>query len=298
MITKAYIRKLAAEAGFSAACFCLPTDADGAPEYVKSFVLLLKSYVPQDGTVDAFYIAKNDSYRAAQQMLRQLEEAGIQSELLSNLKLKAIATQSAGLARGMNTLNYHSEFGSKFCMELIGLDVIPEGETQPAQKAVLQCETCGRCMQSCPGGAITKDGFVKENCIRFYMMSGKPMPEHLRSYIGVQSGSYAAIGCDICQRVCPGNHAMEAQRGEDQTAFTIDELLECSAETLERFGTMYGRNYAIRNRIIAQALLAAGNSKDARYLPAIRALKEAPSPLVQEYAAWAEEKMTELPKIY
>ena len=85
---------------------------------------------------------------------------------------------------------------------------------------------------------------------------------------------------------------------EEELDPEVYEIIAAPAETLERFGEMYGRNYAIRNRIIAQALLAAGNSKDARYLPAIRALKEAPSPLVQEYAAWAEEKMTKLPKIY
>ena len=76
------------------------------------------------------------------------------------------------------------------------------------------------------------------------------------------------------------------------------ELLECSRETLDRFGDMYGRNYAIRNRIIAQALLAAGNSGDLQYLPIIQQLKASPSPLVSEHAAWAEEKMTKLAKNY
>ncbi len=298
MITKAYVSKLAAEAGFSAACFCLPEIADEAPENVKGFVLLLKSYVPQDGAVDAFYVAKNESYKAAQLLIKRLEGEGVSAILLSNLKLKPIATHSATLVRGKNTLNYHAVFGSKFCMELLGLEVVPEGDVPPEKPAELSCDTCGRCMKVCPGGAITKDGFIKENCIRFYMMSGKPMPEHLRVYVGTQGGSYAAIGCDICQRVCPGNRRMEAMRGTDEAGFSIMELLECSKETLERFGTMYGRNYAIRNRIIAQALLAAGNSGDSQYLPLIRQLKASPSPIVSEHAAWAEEKMTKLPKIY
>ncbi len=298
MITKQYLRKLAAEAGFSAACFCLPEISDEAPDTVKSFVLLLKSYTPQDGTVDAFYVAKNESYKAAQLLIKQLEEAGVAASLLSNLKLKPISTRSAGLARGRNTLNYHGAFGSKFCMELIGLDCIPEGEDEKTETAVLHCESCGRCEKLCPGGAITRDGFIKENCIRYYMMSGKPMPEHLRQYVGVQNGSYAVIGCDVCQRVCPGNEQMEMMRCVDTIGFSIEELLDCSTETLERFGALYGRNYAIRNRIIAQALLAAGNSGDRKYLPIIEALKESQSPLVREYAAWAKEKMTELSKKY
>lgn len=291
MITKEYISKLAAEMGFAAACFCLPTAADNAPEKVKSLVLLLRSYVPKDGLVDAFYIAKNESYRAAQELMKALEAQQINACLLSNLKLKPIATQGAGLARGLNTLNCHGAFGSKFCMELIGLDVIPEGEAKNAQRAELSCGECKRCLKACPGGAITEGGFIKEKCIRFYMMGGQPMPENLRAYVGVKGGSYAIIGCDLCQRVCPGNKVMEERRLSIDDAFTLEEMLCPTAEMLERFGALYGRNYAIRNRIIAQALLAAGNSGDPKYLPRIQELKDSPSPLVREYAAWAEEKM-------
>lgn len=298
MITREYISKLAAEKGFAAACFCLPTMADEAPDEVRCFVLLLKSYVPSEGLVDAFYVAKNESYREAQALMAELEQQGIKTWLLSNLKLKPIATQSAGLARGLNTINYHGDFGSKFCMELIGLDVIPEGESEETQKAQLSCAACQRCMKACPGGAITENGFVKEKCIRFYMMSGKPMPEHLRPYIGVKGGSYAIIGCDLCQRVCPGNKTMEDMRKPAGNDFTLEEMLDPTAEILEQFGALYGRNYAIRNRIIAQALLAAGNSGDIKYLPKILQLKESPSPLVREHALWAEEKMKNLQKIY
>lgn len=298
MITKEYISHLAAEMGFTAACFCLPEIADEAPEGVKSFVLLLRSYAPKEGLVDAFYVAKNESYREAQALMAELEQQGIKTWLLSNLRLKPIATRAVGLARGFNTINYHGDFGSKFCMELIGLDVIPKGESKPPKKAQLSCAACQRCIKACPGGAITEAGFIKERCIRFYMMSGKPMPEELRPYIGVKGGSYAIIGCDLCQRVCPGNMAMEDKRKPAENDFTLEEMLDPAAETLERFGALYGRNYAIRNRIIAQALLAAGNSGDIKYLPKILQLQESPSPLVREHAQWAEKRMKNLQKIY
>ena len=295
MITKEYIRNLAADMGF-AACFCLPERAADAPENIKCLVLLLKSYVPHDGLVDAFYPAKNQSYFDALEMMEKMEtDCGVKTQLLSNLKLKPIATYGAGLARGRNTINYHGEFGSKFCMELIGLEEEIMGDELPVPAAKLACASCKRCMQACPGGAITEEGFVKEKCIRYYMMSGKAMPEQLRPYIG--KGSYGVIGCDICQRVCPGNVRMEEQRGED-TAFLLEELLVCTPETVERFGALYGRNYANRNRIIAQAVLAAANSEDMRYLPMIEALEDSPSALVREHVTWAIEKMTNLQKIY
>lgn len=300
MITEKYISKKAAEHGFSAAYCCSPQEADGMPENVRSLVLLLRAYYPQNGLVDAFYQAKQASYTAAAQMCLEIsKETGVQTYGLSNHKLKPIATQRIGLARGLNTLNYHPEFGSKFCMELIGFSDDIDHETMAGEKAALSCGSCERCMKACPGGAITKDGFVKEKCIRFYMMNGKPMPEHLRQYIGAKDGSYAIIGCDICQRVCPGNARREENRQEmDANAFTLEELLDCSAETRERFGNLYGHNYDIRNRIISQALLAAGNSGDEKYLPLIEPYLQSKSAAVQEHAAWAVEKIKNLQNNY
>ncbi|MBR5231910.1 MAG: epoxyqueuosine reductase [Clostridia bacterium] len=231
-------------------------------------------------------------------LIGRFEEMGIRTWVLSNLRLKDIASR-CGLRQGLNTLHYHRALGSKFCMELIGLDVVPAGENETPEQATLSCESCKRCMSACPGGAITANGFVKEKCIRFYMIGGKSMPLHLRNFVGGSGGSYAMIGCDVCQRVCPANQNIEKLRGmEKETDFTLEELLLCSDETLERFGEMYGRNYAVRNRVIAQALLAAGNSGNEAYLPLIVAYKDSASPIVREYAAWAEEKMKNLQKIY
>ena len=67
---------------------------------------------------------------------------------------------------------------------------------------------------------------------------------------------------------------------------------------MERFATLYGRNYAIRNRVIAQALLAAANSGDTAFLPQIMALENSPSPAVAEHARWAATKLKDLQNLY
>jgi len=300
VITKEYISKKAADYGFSAAYCCAPQEADGVPACVKSLVLLLRAYQPHDGLVDAFYTANQAAYCAAGKMILEIAyEHRIETHLLNNCPLKPIATHRAGLARGMNTLNYHPEFGSKFCMALIGLDEEIVGESRCEDEARLSCAACNWCAKVCPGGAITTDGFVKENCIRFYMINGKPMPGHLRPLIGSVGGSYAVIGCDVCQRVCPANRAAESlRRPEADAPFTLEELLCCTPETLERFAALYGRNYANRNRIIAQALLAAGNSGDEKYLPYIQAYMSSPSATVQEHAVWAAERINFLQNNY
>ena len=298
MITREYISKKAADKGFSAAYCCAPLPEDRAPEGVKTFILLLRAYQAQDGLVDAFYPASNAAYHAAHALAEEIkQECETQTWVLSNLHLKPICTRAPGFARGLNTLNYRKEYGSKFCLEMIGLSEAVSDE-EKADSYVLPCETCRRCMQACPGGAISPDGFVKEKCIRFYMLNGKPMPEHLRPYIGAEQGSYAVLGCDICQRVCPGNAQTEAMRDTGKYEFTLEELLQCTPETLQRFGEIYGRNYAVRNRIIAQALLAAGNSGDLKYLPYIEVLRASASPAVQEHAAWAAENIKKIQNNY
>ena len=184
-------------------------------------------------------------------------------------------------------------------MELLGLSA--EVEAAPADPCYdqdqLPCASCGKCAQACPGGAITSKGFIKERCIRYYMLSGKPMPEPLRPYIGIENGARAIVGCDICQRVCPANRQIEKQRTLEDD-FTLADMLRCDQQTLSKFAELYGRNYAIRNRIIAQALLAAGNTGDPAYLEQIKPYLQSNSALVADHARWAQKKIEKKEKIY
>ena len=138
---------------------------------------------------------------------------------------------------------------------------------------------------------------MRERCLRNYMLSGKSVPQEFRAHYGVPGEAMGVIGCDICQRVCPYNALPERER-QDTDEFTLAELLACAPDTMERFATLYGRNYAIRNRVIAQALLAAANSGDTAFLPQITALGNSPSPAVAEHARWAATKLKDLQNLY
>ncbi|MBQ9197934.1 MAG: hypothetical protein IJ157_11950 [Clostridia bacterium] len=293
------IRRYAAEAQFSAAYCFAPVPEDGAPENVKTLVLLARAYTPGGRLVDRFYPASNAAYHAAKELAKRMaEDWHIEVLPLSNLKLKPMCRRHPSFGTGMNTLNYLPGIGSRFCMELLGLSAEIAADAEIAfDKKTLPCAECGRCRDICPGGAITEHGFVKEKCIRYYMLSGKPMPEHLRPYIKGGEGAKAIVGCDICQRVCPANAEIEKKRTmEDE--FDLRDMLTCSDETLHAFAELYGKNYANRNRIIAQALLAAGNSGDAEYLKEIERLCQSPSALVAEHARWAKMQIEKLRKIY
>lgn len=293
-ITCAQIKRYAAEYGFSAA-YCFPPEAeDRAPEGIQTLVLLAREYTPGGRLTDRFYPASNAAYHEAKRMAERIsDETGVKAERLSELKMKPMCRRHPAFGTGKNTLNYLPGIGSRFCMELIGLCAPVESEECAAYDGLsLDCGTCDRCERVCPGGAISAEGFAKERCIRYYMMSGRVMPDELRGHVGLRKGACGIIGCDLCQRVCPANAKKETQRTEDDD-FTLAELLDCDRETLARFAALYGKNYAVKNRIIAQALLTAANNGRAEYLERIRRLEDNPSALVAEYARWARKKLEE-----
>ena len=118
------------------------------------------------------------------------------------------------------------------------------------------------------------------------MLSGKPMPVELRRFIGTVPGVHAILGCEVCQRVCPANIENERNR-EPDNSFTLREYLSLSDDMLSVFAERYGKNYANKNRILSQAALAAGNSKDQSLVPLLLRLVESKSKTVAEHARWA-----------
>ena len=286
--TEEKIRKQAAVYGFTAAFCFAPEKQDGAPDGCRTLILLVKAYQPGGQLVDRFYLAGNEAYHQAQAFVRLLS-LDMEAWLLSNLRLKPICTRQPQFGRGLNTLNYLPEIGSRFSLEMIGIS--EKVETIVNADWNLKCASCKKCMLSCPTGAIREDGFVRERCLRNYMLSGKAVPEEYRSYYGIANGAMGVIGCDVCQRVCPYNAQIEKKRSQADE-FSLSDLLTCNSETLDRFGRLYGRNYAIRNRVIAQSLLAAGNSGDSTLLTYITPLKESQSAAVAEHAAWAEQRLS------
>lgn len=290
-LTHQAISQLAAEHGFSAAYCFPPLPEDHAPEGARTLILLTRAYAPGGWLVDRFYPCSNGAYHQAKRLGERLaSEFGVGVWALSNLRMKPICRRLPAFGTGMNTLNYLPEIGSRFCMELLGIsELLDPTPMTPYPSQNLPCARCKRCMSACPTGAITEAGFIKERCIRFHMMNGKPMPEDMRPYVGAENGSKGILGCDICQRVCPANAESERSRSPEDD-FSLEELLICDKAALARFADLYGKNYAIRNRILAQAILTAARDGEG-YAPRLRALLDSPSPAVAEHAAWALKKM-------
>ena len=109
---------------------------------------------------------------------------------------------------GKNTMLINPKFGSAFfiggylfnCQNPDSQDsrIFPIFNYQLKEK----CKNCRKCIDACPNGALTEDGFLNANKCASYLTI-----EHRGEFTEEQKkyAKHAIFGCDICQRVCPYN---------------------------------------------------------------------------------------------
>lgn len=82
--------------------------------------------------------------------------------------------------------------------------VITTADLKPDTPCTLQCpDGCRRCIDACPGNAITDAGHVNANrCISYLTI------EHRGPFSEGTDTANCLYGCDMCQRVCPLNRCV------------------------------------------------------------------------------------------
>jgi len=196
--------------------------------------------------------------------------------------------QQAGLGFiGKNTMLIHPRRGSDFFLGEIVTDAEVDLYDQPGRET--QCGTCTRCLGACPTQAFVEPYVLDARRCISYLTIEHPgwIDRQLRSQMGQW-----VFGCDVCRQVCPWQKfapganwpelrplplwpaALSWLLSLDQAAF--DEAF--SGTALHRSG---------RQRLVRNACVAAGNSRDPELVPALRACLEDASPLVRGHAAWA-----------
>lgn len=80
--------------------------------------------------------------------------------------------------------------------------------SNPQEKSFNVCGNCRKCITSCPTGAIIAPGVVDSRlCISYLTIENKKkIPPKLAKLI---KKTQRLFGCDICQEVCPHNHARQ-----------------------------------------------------------------------------------------
>ncbi len=113
------------------------------------------------------------------------------------------AALESGLAvKGKNNLCITEQGSFIFLGEII-TDL---GTTLPSPSVTRRCGTCDRCIQACPGGALTEDGFDYTKCLAYLTQKKGELTEEERRLIRANK---LAWGCDRCSEVCPHNQGLE-----------------------------------------------------------------------------------------
>jgi epoxyqueuosine reductase len=213
--------------------------------------------------------------------------------------LERVVAKHAGLGwLAKNTCLINSQLGSWLFLGVIitTLNLTPTlapGQPPPPDL----CGTCSRCLDACPTKAFAAPYVLDaRRCISYLTIELRgSIPEDLRPQMG-----NAAIGCDICQDVCPWNRkapvgALAAFRPRESLFAPELEKLACLSQ--EQFSARFRGSAAKRAKwrgLVRNACVALGNSAIQRSSPTfsrivrlLESLAAAGDPLVAEHAEWA-----------
>lgn len=239
-----------------------------------------------DAWIHPYYFSSQRAYLAASGIVKAAQAAGIPLSLRDEVRVKPLFARMPGVNQGHNTLSYLPDAGSRFHVQILALDqpLTPTVTLQDVPHP-LHCGNCTRCFSACPTCALDAHGFHREKCLRNWQFSGKTVPEALRPLMGNR-----LLGCDECQRCCPHN---PCPRSETLPPVSLETLLNHPREAAAALRDVIGANLALPNRVLAQALLVAGCSKNRAWLPAVSQWINHPSPTVAAHAQWAFQTLAE-----
>ncbi len=204
-----------------------------------------------------------------------------------------VYAQHAGLGWiGKNTCLINEARGSWFFLA----EIICNLPLEIDPPALDQCGACTLCLDGCPTGALVAPGVLDSTrCLSYLTIELKgPIPaEHRESIAG------HAYGCDVCQDVCPWNHA--AARSDDpawlpRAGLDAPPLLDLWRRPDDELRALLKGSAMKRagiRRLRRNLAVAIGNSRDGSAAAALQASQEATSrdPLVAEHVAWAVERL-------
>jgi epoxyqueuosine reductase len=240
--------------------------------------------------------------------------------------IERVAARHAGLGwLAKNSCLINAQLGSWLFLGVIvttlGLEPsLAPGESPPADL----CGSCTRCLDACPTQAFPEPYVLDaRRCISYLTIELRgAIPEDLRSQMGA-----AAIGCDICQDVCPWNrkapvtgmaafqpregielkntqhetqgasNGLDGSSTEFRFSLFAPELEQIAALSQQEFSAIF-RGSAVKRAkwrgLVRNACVALGNSgitqDEPAYPRAIRLLDRlaaSEDALIAEHARWA-----------
>ncbi|WP_174273447.1 tRNA epoxyqueuosine(34) reductase QueG [Sphingomonas bacterium] len=173
---------------------------------------------------------------------------------------------------------------------LTTLDLAPD---RPGED---HCGSCDACQRACPTEAFPAPYRLDaRRCISYLTIEHKgPIPEEFRDAIGNR-----IYGCDDCLAACPWNKFADAAEANlafhGRAELAAPELADLLALDDAGFRQVFAGSPIKRigrDRMVRNALIAAGNSGLAALIPPVTVLVSDADTVVAEAAAWALDKLS------
>ncbi|MCL2176781.1 MAG: hypothetical protein FWB72_02380 [Firmicutes bacterium] len=196
--------------------------------------------------VDAYYEASNALRKCAEQIVLQLNEAGISAKLARLDSYKPLAVYSGLASVGHNNLLFNKYYGSYFALQAV--DVQVEIDHSLNEHMQLECFTCGKCSRACPFGALHSGELFVDSCLRKTQGSPKSTTINLLPHHRKVMGN-KFLGCDICQSVCPKNAHIKPKQPTPEYKQLFNKQTFISAlnskdkDSLAPYEKYLGKNY-------------------------------------------------------
>ena len=272
---------------------------------VRSVVMLAMSYAPAEDPLrlaDAPGIARISAYARGQDyhdivkkglkaLARWLvDQAGGDLKVFVDTApvMEKPLAEAAGLGwQGKHTNLVSRDHGSWLFLGAIMTTL----ELEPDRHAKGGCGSCDACQRACPTDAFPAPYRLDaRRCISYLTIENKgPIPRAFRAAMGNR-----IYGCDDCLAVCPWNkfaRTAAANRAfaarAELAAPEIRDLLQLDDAAFRAVFAGSPIKRIGRDRMVRNALVAAGNDGDPALLPPVERLLDDPAPVVRGAAAWA-----------
>ncbi len=178
--------------------------------------------------------------------------------------------------------------------------ILTTAELPPDAAEADHCGTCQRCLDVCPTKAFPAPYQLDaRRCLAYLTIEYKG---HIAPEFREPMGN-RVFGCDDCLAVCPWNkfaaatREMRLQSRPETHNPPLAELIAMDdAAFRARFaGTPVKRTG--RDRVVRNALIAVGNSRDPAHVPGVTRLLGDASPLVRAMAIWALRRLTDRDRV-
>ena len=169
-------------------------------------------------------------------------------------------------------------------------------DLEPNQPHRVHCGSCSACLDACPTNAFPAPYRLDaRRCISYLTIEHKgPIPHEFRESIGNR-----IYGCDDCLAVCPWNRFADTARRNQAFVPRAELVAPALADLLAlddaSFRTVFAGSPIKRigrDRMVRNAAIAAGNSRQPALIPTLEPLTADADPVVAEAAQWAVERLS------